>query len=849
MKAINLRTEFMKNPIGIDIKNPYLTWECAEGMQQTKMELFASADGNELFHSGIVATNKMHFRLKDVFKSRRRVTWKVRLWDENDQVGEWSEEAFFEFAFLETSCWKAKWINPEKVNLTEVNNRPASYLKNHFELTQAPSNARLYVTAHGMYVAYINGKRVGDAVLCPGTSEYKKRLEYQTVDVSSLLKQGQNDILVELGDGWYRGKSGMNNVKGNLYGEDISLLAQLEVDGQLVLVTDESWQATQNGPIQKNGLDYGEFVDARKELTDWHEVRVEPFTFDTLVCSNNVPIKEHETFSGQLIVTPKGEQVIDFGQNIAGYVELSTLATAGAKIRMVHGETLDADGNFTIENFQHYNNDPEKRVPQEVNYICKDGENHYKPSFSLFGFQYMLVETDIPIENIHFTAHAVYSDMEQTGFFECGVQEVNQLVHNTLWSMKGNFADIPTDCPTRERSGWTGDCGAFVQTGTYLMNCYPVLRKWLHEVRAEQLENGAVPGVAPLNEEPKGFKKLSDGSAGWGDAIGIVPTTLAKVYGSEDILLENYDSFKKWVDFTEKRARKTRIRNWRKFGKHKKYTVDRGFHWGEWLEPDVDSKKVIGETLMKGAPEVPTAYYAYSARSLSNVATKLGKQEDARYYAELAAKVKEAYRAFVLQDGKIHSDRQARYVRPIALDLLSDSEKKQAAADLNALVIKNEYHLNTGFLSTPFLTGVLTDYGYKDTAYKLLLQDTAPSWLYAVKKGANTIWETWTGKEEDGRVHDSLNHYSYGAVVGWLFRGVCGIKVEDETIVIEPHPSSRLGYARARYDSVYGTIEVAWSYNERGEVDYTFTIPSNMSAEVRLEGKEPEVLGAGTYTR
>ena len=859
MKACNIRIEHLENPVGIDIQKPYISWNCDGGVRQMAYEICAfdaGANGferKEIWNSGRVVTNEMHARFEGTLQSRQRVELSITLFDENDEAGE-SVLAYFEMGLLDKSEWSAKWINPEIENLLEVNKRPASYLKKTFTASGTENNARLYITAHGLYVAFINGVRVSDAVFTPGTSEYAKRLEYQTYDVSTLLHEGENEIRVILGDGWYRGKSGMNNVDGNLYGTDISLLAQLEANGKVICVSEESWLASQEGPIRANGLDYGERVDAGVgdgtfATKGFHEVRIEDFGYDNLVCSNNVQIKEKEHFKGTLIKTPKGENVIDFGQNIAGYTAFKCSAQKGQKIRLVHGETLDKDGNFTIDNFQHASMDPKKMIYQETEYTCKEGCNEYKPAFAIFGFRYMLVETDIPLEDIDFTAIALYSDMKQTGFFECGNQDVNQLFSNSLWSMKGNFADIPTDCPTRERQGWTGDAAAFVSTGVYLMDCYPVLRKWLCEVRCEQLEDGKVPGVAPKNEVPGRFKLMSDGSAGWADAIGIVPNELSKIYDCDDILKENYGSLKKWVDFTEGRARHSRLKAKFKIDKYKKYIVDTGFHWGEWLEPGVDTKSVLTETIMKGAPEVPTAFFAYSAGLLSDAAARLEKKDDEKYYAELSMKVKEAYRAHFVKNGIIAANRQAPYVRPIALDIITEDEKKTAAKKLNDMIIANGWHLDTGFLSTPHLCHVLTEYGYTDTAYRLLLQDTAPGWLYAVKKGATTIWETWDGVREDGSVHDSLNHYSYGAITGWLFKDVAGINLDHGKLTIAPKPDKRLGYVKASFESPLGDVGVLWK-----AVDDSFTyeidIPSNVTATIILPGKEAfeAIPGKHVYT-
>ena len=857
MKASDIKIEHLYNPMGIDITKPYISWTCDGGIRQTAYELKAYDSGvngfdkKEIWNSGKVSTNAMHTRFEGLLKSRQRVQVSVTLYDENNEPGEESS-AFFEMGLLEKTDWSARWINPEIENLTEVNKRPASYLKKSFLMDSgAVTSARLYITAHGIYVAYINGTRVGDAVLAPGTSEYEKRLEYQTIDVTALLHEGDNEIRVVLGDGWYRGKSGMNNVDGNLYGKDIALLAQLEVDGKVILTSDDSWSASQDGPVRANGLDFGERVDAcfgdgTFATEGFHEVRTEAFGYDNLVCSNNVQIKEKEHFKGKLLKTPKGEMVMDFGQNMAGYTTFKCSARKGQKIRLVHGETLDKDGNFTIDNFQHASMDPKKMIYQETEYICREGLNVYKPDFAIFGFQYMLIETDIPLEDIEFTAIAVYSDMKETGHFECADKDVNQLFSNSLWSMKGNFADIPTDCPTRERQGWTGDAAAFVSTGVYLMDCYPVLRKWLSEVRCEQLGDGKVPGVAPKNEVPGRFKLMSDGSAGWADAIGIVPSELSRIYDCDDILIENYDAFKKWVDFSENRAKKSRLKAKFKPDKYKKYIVDTGFHWGEWLEPGVDTKTVLTETIMKGAPEVPTAYFAYSAGLLSDMAGRLGREEDKAYYGKLSGNVKEAYRAHFVKNGEINASRQAPYVRPIALDIIEEEEKTAAAKKLNDMVIRNAYHLDTGFLSTPHLCHVLTEYGYTDTAYRLLLQDTAPGWLYAVRKGATTIWETWDGKREDGTVHDSLNHYSYGAITGWLFTDVAGINLDHGKVTIAPHPDKRLGYVRASYESPFGEIGVSWKA-EGSSFDYEIDLPSNVTATVILPGKEPFEASAGKY--
>lgn len=501
MQAVRLRTEHMDDPIGIGIAYPYLSWICKDGNTQSAFEISAKTDAREIYNSGKVTTNQMHARFKEKLTSRQRVEWKVRLWDENDQAGEWSEPAVFEMGLLDNAEFAAKWINPEITAEGEVH-KPAAYLRKTFSLSDVENKpGRLYITCHGLYIAYLNGKRCTDMVLTPGNSTYDKKLPYQVMDVESLLQDGENELLVVLGDGWYRGCSGVDG-KQNLFGEDIALFCQLELAGENVCVSDESWQASSRGPIRENDMQQGEVYDATKEeITKWHEVKVEDFGVDTLVCTDTVPIVENEAFKGTILHTPNGETVIDFGQNMAGYVEFTINAHAGEKITLWHGESLDENHNFTNANFQPGERHQEGGIWQKITYTCKEGINHYKPSFTIMGFQYVKIETGIPLEGAEFIAHAVYSRMEETGTFTCSNEELNQLVRNSIWSQKSNFCDIPTDCPTRERAGWTGDAGIFVDTGLYLMDSYPVFRKFLGECRVNQKDDGKVANIAPPNNK------------------------------------------------------------------------------------------------------------------------------------------------------------------------------------------------------------------------------------------------------------------------------------------------------------------------------------------------------------
>ena len=743
---------------------------------------------------------------------------------------------------------KAKWISPETATEPEKR-KGAGYLKNTFSYKDG--EVRIFTTAHGLYEILINGQSITPARLTPGCDEYDKRLQYQEFVITKALKPGENEILITLGDGWYRGCNGIDGIR-NLYGEDISFLCSLIGDEDFenpILVTDEGWDACEDGPIKLTDLELGETFDANAAFGEWHKAREISFDKGNLVAQSSPFVTEHEVFEGRLITTPNGESVFDFGQNLAGYTTFVTEnAKGGERISLIHGESLDENGNFTIENFQPGDRNKSGGIKQEINYICRPGRNEFKPHFSMFGFRYAKITGDILPSDIRVNSIAVYSDMKETSGFECGVDEVNRLFKNSIWSMKSNFCDIPTDCPTRERAGWTGDAAVFVRTGAYLMDCRSVYEKWLANVRLGQHVDGKMAYICPRNSNPGKIAEMFSASVGWGDASVIVPWNLYRIYGDKQILSDNYEMMKRWVDFLGRRAGKSKLKN--RFGKnpYRKYIIDTGMDYGEWCEPGANVMKTMMAAFKDGQPEVATAYYAYSSGILAEISDILGIKDDARKYKEISEKATEAYRYLVLKDGHIKSERQCEYVRPLAFSLLTEKEAGDAAKDLNDLVAKNDYHLNTGFLSTPFLCQVLADYGYSDTAYRLLLQKSYPSWLYSVEKGATTIWETWDGIREDGTVHDSLNHYSYGAVSGWLLSGVLGIRYDFDKVLIKPLPDKRLTYAKGYYDSPQGRIVSEWRYiEETDSFACHFEIPKALKAELELIGQEKRILTGGSY--
>ncbi|MCR5546958.1 MAG: glycoside hydrolase family 78 protein [Lachnospiraceae bacterium] len=770
---------------------------------------------------------------------------------------------------MRISDWRATWITPEEETKPETR-QGAGYLRKKFTikkgeiLSNNENKIILTATAHGLYECKINGQRVSDALLTPGCDEYEKRLQYQCYDITELLQEGENEIFVTLGDGWYRGCNGIDGVR-NLFGEDLSFLCQMQswkktdgFEGEFIseplVVTDHTWEACEKGPITLTDLELGEDYDARKEgfLNEkalWHDAREIEGSFENLVPTETVPIRAIESFVGKRVSVPNKEVVYDFEQNIAGYTELIIKgAKEGQKITLIHGETLDENGNFTIENFQPGDRNQSGGIKQEIHYICQDGDNSYHPLFSMFGFRYVKVETDIDLATVELRSRAVYSDMGETARFVCGNEDLNQLFQNSLWSMKSNFCDIPTDCPTRERAGWTGDAGVFVRTGTYLMKSFPVYKKWLANVRLNQHEDGKMAYISPKNGKPGKIAEMFSASVGWGDAAVIVPYEVYEKTGDISVLEENYDMMKRWVNFLSQRAGKTKLKH--RFGKnpYRKYIIDTGMDYGEWCEPGANVMETMKKAFSDGQPEVATAYFAYSSRILSKVAGLLGKTQDENYFEDLAENATKAYRYLQVKDGHIETDRQCELVRPIAFSLLTEEEEKMAAKDLNDKVTANGYHLNTGFLSTPFLCFVLCKHGYVETAYKLLLQKECPSWLYAVTKGATTIWETWDGIKEDGSVHDSLNHYSYGAVSGFLISGVCGIQYRFDDVRIQPYVNASIGFAKGCYDSPRGRIVSEWFYEKESDsYHYHVEIPEGISAVFIKENGDEISLTQGSY--
>lgn len=848
MIATNLKTEYLKNPIGIDIAKSRLFWNCAGGVTQTAWQLICRDDaGNTLWDSGKTAGSTMRVQYAGKkLKSRDRVSWQVRLWDENDDAGEWSEEAFFELGLLEPADWRAKWI-AGNYQVNRKQRYPVDCFRKAFSAGKV-KKARLYATACGLYEGRLNGQRIGDFILAPGITDYRKRVQYQTVDVTALIRQGENELTFQLADGWYRGSVGAWGMK-NQYGTETKLLAQLELtmeDGTVqIIATDGSWQWSNDGPIRFADNKDGEIVEAARTPSYSGTAKV---TSHNVVptASNNVPILEQERLSPKIITTPAGKTVLDFGQNIAGYAEFTVQAKKGQRIFLRFGEMLDENGEFTQKNIQCSN----KKITtplQQVEYRCKEGENHYKTTFAIFGFQYVLVETQVPFHAEDFTAIEVSSHLARTGFFESSNPLLNQFVEATVWSAKDNFADIPTDCPTRERHGWTGDAQIFYESAGYLFDSAAFFRKYLNDLYDWQRPNGRLPQIAPMGGVDF-YMNVMNGSVGWSDAGILIPYRFWKLYGDDSLLRQHYAGMKKYAEFMISRCGKwggPYAKPLGVKGPEKKYLVNRGQSYGEWAEP-ADVYAMHWYDFAEPHPEVSTAYTAYVMGVMEEIAGAIGKDEDIPLYHEYYDGCTRAYQSLVeTKRYSLDTDRQAQLVRPLAFGLLNETQTEFAKKRLIQALEHYGWRLGTGFLSTPLILDVLAEYDL-DAAYRLLENEEMPGWLFMPKNGATTIWESWEGTSaQDGIA--SLNHYSKGAVCEWLFKTMCGIRVDGENhFAIAPKPGGHFTYAKAAYDSVYGRVESGWRIEADNTV-FEITVPANCTAEIRLPDGEARMVSTGVY--
>jgi alpha-L-rhamnosidase len=840
----NLHCEYAANPVGIDVRQPRLGWtlhSSKRGARQTAWQIAVAASADDLsqrrylWDTGKTAgsENAHHPYAGPALRSRQRCWWQVRVWDEDDQPSAWSAPAFWEMGLLDASDWRATWITPdwdEDVTISQ----PAPMLRRKFTLKETPVTARLYVTSLGVYEARLNGQRVSDWRFTPGWTSYEHRIQYQTYDVTKMLTTGDNAVGVLLGDGWYRGFLGFQGQR-NTYGDRLALLLQLHVtfaDGaEEIITSDEAWRAAL-GPIRASDLYNGEVYDARRERPgwdragypdrDWAGVRTLPAPTAALVAQNGPPVRPIEELSARAItVSPEGETIVDFGQNLVGGVRIRMRGEAGQTVRLRHAEVLQPDGNLYTENL--------RSAQQTDEYILKgEGEEIYEPTFTFHGFRYLGVTGypgELTPEDV--TAVVLHSDMAPTGEFACSHPLLNQLQHNIVWGQKGNFLDVPTDCPQRdERLGWTGDAQVFASTAAFNYQIAPFMTKWLRDLALDQHADGAVPHVVPdvLQKLPWS----AAGATGWGDAAIIVPWTLYQRYGDTRILAEQYASMKAWVEYMRANGDNELF-----FGY--------GFHFGDWLALDTGI-----DGLVFGLTDVMligTAFYAYSTELLAKIAAVLGKTDDAAHYRDLHGRIVAAFQQeFLTPAGRLASNTQTAYVLALMFDLLPEAMRGEAVRRLVADIRRREMHLSTGFLGTPYLCHVLERFGQLDVAYALLLQESYPSWLFPVTQGATTIWERWDGQKPDGSFQtpsmNSFNHYAYGAVGSWMYRTLGGLEVDPAhpgftRAIVAPQPGDGITWAKTSLQSMVGRYAVDWS-REGDSMTLKVAVPANGAALVKL---------------
>jgi len=853
VKINNLRTEYKINPVGIDVLHPRLSWELISEQRDVSQSAFQirsaatetilNSEQDLLWDSGKINSDQsIHVSYGGpALKSGHRVYWQVRIWDEKNLPSKWSEAAYFEMGLLNSEDWKASWIQ-FKIEEDVSKSQPCHMLRKEFSLNGEVASARAYITCHGLYEMQLNGRRVGDQLFTPGWTSYNKRLQYQTYDIGNYLTKGQNAVTVTLGDGWYRGFLGWRDKRNN-YGEKLALLLQITVtykDGSSeIIVSDATWKAS-TGPILMSDIYNGEIYDARLEKKgwskagfndqDWLNVEVVEYSKEILVAPVGPPVQKIEELKPKnIFTTPKGEIVYDMGQNMVGWVRLKVKGKAGTTVTLRHAEVLDKEGNIYTDNL--------RSAKQTVQYTLKgNGEEIFKPHFTFQGFRYVAIEGypgKPTLQDI--TGIVIHSDLQPTGTFHCSNEMINQLQHNIKWGQKGNFLDVPTDCPQRdERMGWTGDAQVFAPTACFNYDVAAFYTKWVRDLAADQFENGIIPHVIP--------DVLGQGGAtAWADAGVIIPWTVYLYYGDKRILAEQYESMQAWISYMQEQA-------------GDKYIWDKGFHFGDWLAYNTTRSDYPGATTDKDL--IATAYFAYSTSLMQKIAQVLNKMDDAEKYGNLLDNIKRAFnKEYVTPNGRLASNTQTAYSLALAFALLPDSQMQQAAQRI-ADDVKAFGHITTGFVGTPLICHVLSNHGYIDLAYMLLNRKEYPSWLYPITMGATTIWERWDGIKSDSTFQDagmnSFNHYAYGAVGDWLYRIIAGIEVDASApgpgfkhIRIQPRPGGGITQAGGSIHSMYGMVESSWKIVQ-DRFSIVITIPANTHATAILpHAKLEEVRESG----
>lgn len=849
MKISSVLCEYLKNPIGIGIKNPRITWNDEGLKKQTAFEVKYSINGLE-FPSVVVNSDSMNFTFKDHFNSKDVVNYKIRV---KNELGEWSDYSpinSFEFGLLNKSDWIAKWIKGDyKVNKKE--RYPVDYFKKEFKAKRVVK-ARLYISSCGLYEAHINDKRVGDFVLAPGSTDYSKRIQYQTYDVTSLIKEGDNEIVVLLADGWFRGSIGAKGFR-NVFGTITKFIAQLEVlyedNTKETIISDKSWKWSNDGALRFADLKDGEIVD--NNLVPSFNAQAKEVKFEAnLKESNNTFVKEINSEAPINSYVSKSRKLIyEFKNNVAGYISLKYLAHKGDKVDIILGEMLDENGEVTLKNIQ-CTLKGKKSPLQEIHLISKEGENVYHTKFFYGGFKYASLVKSENVEIKEIKQIAIATELELTSKFECSNNLINIFYENTLRSLLSNSIDIPTDCPTRERMGWTGDSQVFFETASFLTDYAAFTRKHINDVFDRQDKNGRLPQIAPYSAEDW-FMDVMNGSVGWADVGILTPYRYYKKYNDKRLLVENFEDIERYAKFMIKRCGRAKglyalyARPLHLSKENRKYQVNTGQSYGEWAEP-ADVKPFVWTDFCMPHPEESMAYTSWMMSLMCEICDIVGNTKNKKLYEEYASGVKKAYQELVTKEKySLDTNRQAKLVRPLYMHLLTKEQEEYAKKRLIKALDDYKWRLGTGFLSTPFILDVLENIDPK-YAYRLLENEELPGWLFMAKNNTGTIWESWEGPKAQNSIA-SLNHYSKGAMVEWLFRGMCGINIGGENkFIVKPIIGGNITFAKAEYKSIYGLIKVSWKRNDK-ETEIKISVPSNTTASFSYLNKN-ETLVSGDYS-
>ena len=843
MKVTDLMCNHLANPAGYHMEDLHLSWKVSESgsakerwsrvqiLEEMRPDAVILDTGEEADLHGHLDAGAASLHLKPLTK----YYWKVTVCDEAGEIAE-SEIAWFRTAKDEKS-WTARWIRPESEAYGRVGTR--------FTFPQDVESAVISVCGVGLYELYLDGEKVGDEYLAPGFNNYHEWIQFQTYELPA-LKAGEHRLDLYLGNGWYKGRYILMGpgIDHNKYGDTAAAILEMAVtfadESTGLIATDESWYAAES-PIRADGLYDGETLDEHGfgEVGDAPrkagKVLLADLGTERLTARYSVPVRIQETRKPVSVLhTPKGEVVLDFGQNMAGWVTFRNRLEDGASCSYQVGEILQNDC-FYRENY--------RTAEAAFHYVSDGKEKWVRPHFTYYGFRYVLLTGfGDEVDPEDFAAEVLYSDMAATGSVETGNTKVNRLIANVHWGQKSNFIDVPTDCPQRdERLGWTGDAQVFSMTGLYNMNAAAFYRKFVRDIASEQKSRG---GMVPVVIPNICFDNIS--SAAWSDSATIIPWNLYLMYGDLSLLREQYPAMKAWADYIHGRDELS--------GDTRLWSVDN--HFGDWLAIGRNAASdPTGDTDMT---LIATAYYYLSTNLCAKAARALGEKEEAEQYAKLAGEIRSAYQhEYVAPSGRLSEQTQTAYALTLQFGLGRDGKEAVLAEELSRLLRQNQNHLDTGFVGTPFLCPMLSRYGKNDQAYTLLLQEDYPSWLYPVNMGATTIWERWNSVMPDGTMNpegmNSLNHYAYGSIEQWMYQYMLGIQPDEEQpgwehFFLTPMPDERIGFAAGHYDSCRGRIVSKWKY-QGADLLFHIEIPFGTTATVRLGDTDaPEMeLAAGSY--